>query len=208
MLAEARGYLRFMCRLYKLQHRSGRMFLHEHPEGATSWAEQEVQEVLKLPGVVRSALDMCAYGLTTQGSGGEGLARKPTGIITNNAHFARHLSQRCPGDHSHVRLNGGSRTAQAAIYTEAFCEAVVEGYKKYGCRNPPKPRKSLQERDGWDSANLLEIGADDPEDLGGYYDGGGAQIEDDMEYELFEASEETNNDITRNTNRLIRLELV
>ena len=195
MLAEARGYLRFMCRLYKLQHKAGRMFLHEHPDGATSWAEEEVQEILKLSGVVRSTLDMCAYGLWTHGSSGCGLALKTTGIITNNAHFSRHLSRRCSGDHDHIALNGGTRTAQAAIYTESFCEATVEGYKKHGCLNPPKPHRNLSERDGWDSANLLEIGADDPEDLGGYHDGESAQIEDAMEYELFEASEEADNDI-------------
>ena len=158
MLSEARGYLRFMCKLYKLQHRAGRMFLHEHPENATSWAEEEIQEVLKLPGVIRSSLDMCAYSLKTRGTGGEGYAKKPTGIITNNLKFSQHLSRHCNGEHAHQQLKGGSRSAQAAIYTEEFCEAIVEGYKKHGRRNPPEPHRNLQERDGWDSANFLEIG--------------------------------------------------
>ena len=82
------------------------------------------------------------------------------------------------------------KARKAAVYTEEFCEAIVEGYKLYGCRNPkPQPKISLLERDGWDSAdNLTEIGADDPEDFGYYFAGSGAQIEDDMQYELFEAS--------------------
>ena len=68
MLREARAYLRFMCKLYKLQHKSGRLFLHEHPANAKSWAEEEVQEILKLNGVVRARLDMCAYNLRSTGA--------------------------------------------------------------------------------------------------------------------------------------------
>ena len=102
MMAEARGYLRFICRLYKLQYRANRLFLHEHPAHATSWAENEVAEILKLPGVVRSRLDMCAYNLRAKGAEGEGLARKATDIMTNDARFAEHLSRRCDGKHDHV----------------------------------------------------------------------------------------------------------
>ena len=126
-----------------------------------------------MPQIRKYDLDMCAYGLTTRGSNGEGLSRKATGIMTNSEGMAKHLARKCDGTHEHVRLEGGTRTAQAAIYTEKFCESIVEAYKLYGCRNPRAPRisrGSLRDRDDWDSsANTLEIGAEDEEDYGYYY---------------------------------------
>ena len=93
MLREARAYLRFMCQLYKIQHQGGRMFLHEHPASAKSWAEEEVQEILKLEGVVRARLDMRMYNLTTDGPDGPGPSKKPTDIMTNNSQFAQYLAR-------------------------------------------------------------------------------------------------------------------
>ena len=38
-LAEGRRRLRFVISLYQLQLQAGRHFLHEHPAGASSWAD-------------------------------------------------------------------------------------------------------------------------------------------------------------------------
>ena len=48
--AEAEEHLKFVCRLYKIQHEAGRKFLHEHPVAATSWTVKCIQEVKALEG--------------------------------------------------------------------------------------------------------------------------------------------------------------
>ena len=39
-LKDARAHMEFVCELYLEQIRAGRLFLHEHPEGASSWDEE------------------------------------------------------------------------------------------------------------------------------------------------------------------------
>ena len=39
VMEEARRHLEFVCKLYRMQHQSGRYYLHEHPYSATSWRE-------------------------------------------------------------------------------------------------------------------------------------------------------------------------
>ena len=63
MMAEARAYLDFSCKVYQAQYKSGRVFLHEHPSSASSWEEDSITKILGLPGVCKYRLDMCRYGL-------------------------------------------------------------------------------------------------------------------------------------------------
>ncbi len=42
-------HLNFVAELYRDQVLGGRFFLHEHPDGASSWEEKVMQEVLRLP---------------------------------------------------------------------------------------------------------------------------------------------------------------
>jgi hypothetical protein len=39
------------CRLYSKQIGRGRYFLHEHPEGASSWNEKDMKSIVELDGV-------------------------------------------------------------------------------------------------------------------------------------------------------------
>ena len=57
--ARRRGvrHLEFVCKLYKLQHEAGRLFLHEHPRQADSWEEACILRVLTLPGVSSIEMD-------------------------------------------------------------------------------------------------------------------------------------------------------
>ena len=43
---EARKHLEFCVKLYNLQWEAGRYFLHEHPEGASSWQEHCILKML------------------------------------------------------------------------------------------------------------------------------------------------------------------
>ena len=61
----ARRHLKFVMHIYKMQIEAGRVFLHEHPAGASSWKLEEVQEVMNMQGVRIAKCDQCRFGLTT-----------------------------------------------------------------------------------------------------------------------------------------------
>ena len=42
---EARAHLEFSAKLYRIQVASGRYFLHEHPQSASSWHEDVMKEL-------------------------------------------------------------------------------------------------------------------------------------------------------------------
>ena len=104
MMHEARSYLNFSIKAYRLQYAAGRVFLHEHPASAKSWGETEMEKLLKLPGVHKGTLDMCRYGLEQVDEKGAGLVKKETSIISNSKIMVDHLSLRCLGNHRHVQL--------------------------------------------------------------------------------------------------------
>ena len=59
-------HLEFVCRLYLLQIKAGRYFLHEHPVAASSWKEICIRKLMDLPGVTRVNGDQCQYGQQSQ----------------------------------------------------------------------------------------------------------------------------------------------
>ena len=60
--AEAVEHLKFVTSLYMEQIEGGRYFLYEHPQFATSWAVEAMEELKKVPGVQISFGDQCQYG--------------------------------------------------------------------------------------------------------------------------------------------------
>lgn len=82
-LAHARKHLEFCIQLYKIQWRNGRYFVHEHPEGASSWDEALMKRLMNKQGVHRVVGDQCQYGLRSTDEKGEAPARKRTRFFTN-----------------------------------------------------------------------------------------------------------------------------
>merc|ERR1739836_76878 len=66
----ARVHLEFCVKLYRIQTQSGRYFLHEHPNSATSWHEELMRKLCETHGVITTKADQCAYGLATAGPHG------------------------------------------------------------------------------------------------------------------------------------------
>ena len=119
------------------QHRRGKYFVFEHPDGARSWDEECMQRLAGLPGVRRTRCDMCAYGMAVDESG---FNLKPTGILTNSKCISKRLQRRCPRDHVHAPLMGG-RAVKAQVYPQAFCEEIIKGIKD-----------QIREDGGWSTA--------------------------------------------------------
>ena len=64
---EAIEHIRFVVSLYKEQVNEGRLFLHEHPAGASSWDLEEIKKMQLEINVTVNTADQCMYGLKTQG---------------------------------------------------------------------------------------------------------------------------------------------
>ena len=81
----ARDHLKFVVTLYWKQVEGGRVFVHEHPAGASSWELPEMRELMRAADVRVVRTDQCMLGLTTKGDKGNGQASamKPTKFITN-----------------------------------------------------------------------------------------------------------------------------
>ena len=88
-MREARELLGFACKLYSMQVDGGRVFMHEHPNTATSWGEEPIKELMKNPQVDKYILDMCCYNLQSSDRLGTGVAKKTTGILTNSEIFGK-----------------------------------------------------------------------------------------------------------------------
>ena len=121
-------------KLYNLQGTAGRYFIHEHPEGASSWQEGCIRRMLNKEGVIKVTADQCQYGLKSHDKNREGLARKSTIFMTNSPCIAARLNKRCPNRcgtkvHNHVVLQVG-RTRAAQIYPLGLCKAICLGLKE------------------------------------------------------------------------------
>ena len=98
-------------KLYSMQHQNGLYFLHEHPFGASSWENEEVNNSRSLENVVRVKSHMCAFGMQE----GDDLVKKPTGFMTKAAKLAENLKKDCSGDHRHVVLICGGRAKRVEV---------------------------------------------------------------------------------------------
>jgi hypothetical protein len=127
---EAVAHMEFVVEIYKEQIKGERYFLHEHPDGATSWRLRCMMELKRTEGVMETVADQCMYGLTTWKKGrGRAAARKRTRFMTNAECVAEELQRRCDGGHEHQPLVGG-RAGHAQEYPRELCRAVCRGLAK------------------------------------------------------------------------------
>ena len=129
ILKEGRRHLHFVISLYKIQLDQGRHFLHEHPQGATSWHDAQMEKLLSHVRVNTIVSDQCQYGLLTPGPNGQLMpAKKPTKWASTSPQMLARLSARCPGDHVHQHLIGG-RAADAAFYPPELVTNILRGMR-------------------------------------------------------------------------------
>ena len=91
----AKKHIWFCIELYQLQMEGGRYFLHEHPEGATSWKLPEIIKLAAKEGVETTVCDMCAFGMTLEDDEGTALVEKSTKFLTNSPEVCKRISKRC-----------------------------------------------------------------------------------------------------------------
>ena len=128
-----RVHLQWCCYLYRKQIARGMYFLQEHPNGATSWMEPCVLEVLGLDSVKRIRADQCQHG---QESDAGNPIKKPTGFMSNAPHLLEALDQRCFGRRGACSRPQGGRhqdclgkvARRAAIFSDLMCEIILSGF--------------------------------------------------------------------------------
>ena len=59
--------MEFVVKLYRKQVEAGRVFIHENPAHATSWALPVIRRMMKEVGVDIAETDQCMFGLKTWG---------------------------------------------------------------------------------------------------------------------------------------------
>ena len=125
-MAVAIECVRFCVEVANYQRKKNRYFYFEHPLTASSWQLEELAGLRDQEDVIDVVLHMCQLNLRAIESEGEGVAKKPTRVLTNLPSLAESISRKCPGGHRHVHLMSGKAKA-AAKYTEEFSQAVVDG---------------------------------------------------------------------------------
>jgi hypothetical protein len=129
IMKEAKAHLHFVISLYHLQMAGGRHWLHEHPQGASSWKDHRMLRLLNSPKVNTTVADQCMYGLETKGPDGKPMAaKKPTQWASTSMHMLKRLSTRCDGTHPHQHLIGG-RAAAAAYYPPKLISQILRGMR-------------------------------------------------------------------------------
>ena len=137
IIKEGITHLLFCIRLYWIQLKAGRHFLHEHPWGAWSWKLPEVQELLNHASVKLGKGHMCVHGMTATDTKGTAPILKATGWMTSSNFILQELAKQCTNngsasDHRHASLEQ-SRAAGAAIYSDKLCYAILRGLRKQLC---------------------------------------------------------------------------
>ena len=118
--------LHFCVQVAEHQLSAGKLFLIEHPGGASSWATHGMGWLLKQSGVMRFLFDQCAVGLSVDG---KQLSRKTTGIATNSFGVAAVLSQcQCSKGHEHLTLESG-RPHLARVYPPHLLHKLIDGIR-------------------------------------------------------------------------------
>ena len=72
-----------------------RYFIYEHPKSAASWNNPDVDGLAATEGVMRTELDQCEFGLTSEQ--GEASAKKPTSLLTDAVEVHRTMGMKCRG---------------------------------------------------------------------------------------------------------------
>ena len=127
LLKTGKEHLHLAIAVMKWQLRRGGAILFEHPEGATSWQDPQLQSLAAQRDVKTVVCDQCMFGLNVDG---QGLNRKRTRWLSNMPPVLEALNVKCDRTHFHVPLENG-RPKLAQVYPERLCQAVARGIIEY-----------------------------------------------------------------------------
>ena len=114
-------HLQFCAAMYREQMRGGRYFLHEHPDSASSWTDEQcIKNMHEIKGVATVVTDQYKFG---QQSREGNLVKKSTRWMSNCPDILQAFDRRCTGrggvcskTHTHHQQCNGRTAKEAAIY--------------------------------------------------------------------------------------------
>ena len=132
-MSNAMIHIKFAVELCLKQYAGGRLFLFEHPAGASSWDSEALKMLVELEGAFKVNFDFCALDMMVGDKpGGEKKypVKKRTSIVTNSHAIATVIREaQCPGDHVHAHAING-KASECQEYTPKFCRLICEGIKR------------------------------------------------------------------------------
>ena len=130
-LSAAMEHLKFAVELCLTQYQAGRLFLFEHPVGASSWDTELLKVLARLEGVFMANFDFCQLGMKAKNKQGvEQPAKKRTKVMTNSKNIAEVLRlAQCTRVHEHVQLLDG-RAGPCQVYPDKFVKLICSGIQK------------------------------------------------------------------------------
>ena len=93
--------LHVAVRAWRLQMKSGRHFIFEHPRDASSWTDPELVALMQVDSVEVVELDQRMHGLTSTDEIGSAPAEKGTRLLTNMQAAHVVVSKCCNHEHTH-----------------------------------------------------------------------------------------------------------
>ena len=127
--------MEFVVKLYRKQVEVGRVFVHENPAHAKSWALPVIRKMIREQGVEVVEVDQCMYGLKTCGMSRSQLVigKTPARFMTNSRSIGQDICRKCDGSHEHQSLIDGRANVQHDI--QRICVAQYAGASpKRRCR--------------------------------------------------------------------------
>ena len=134
ILERAMEHIKFTVELCLRQQNAGRLFIFEHPAGASSWESRILRELKAREGVFKVNFDFCEAGMKTGDKKGDGKqlypVKKRTGLMTNSyAVYTLFREAQCKGDHVHAEILDG-RASECQKYPPKFCKMICEAIKR------------------------------------------------------------------------------
>ena len=110
-------HVKFALDLCLRQYMAGRLFLFEHPAGASCWSTKMMFDMLSRERMFLANVDFFQFEMeVSKGRRKKGSAKTRTAVMTNSKHLAEtlRLAQR-EKPHSHVQLVNG-KAKQCEVY--------------------------------------------------------------------------------------------
>ena len=126
-----RKRIELCMKVYEVQWRERRHFLHEHPGGFRLWKECCARRFLNIFGVTSVVGEQRRYGLKSYEGKRQGPEHKRTLFMTNAPCIAKRLDLRCSntnghGSHDHATLENG-KVAATHVYPPILHRTICKG---------------------------------------------------------------------------------
>lgn len=127
--AEAHCMLDYSMLIAKRQMAKKRFFAHEHPQKATSWKRQSVQDIAEQEGVMKVSFDQCCVNLKTPIS--QKPLQKRTTLLTNSAAIVELFQPlQCACQEPHATIEGSEGGIQLSKWCQVYTHEFVDKLQK------------------------------------------------------------------------------